>query len=162
MIHLVVGSTGAGKTTYAIQLAKEKSAVRFAIDEWMNGLFFPDLTSEVEFNWAMERITRCEDMIWLMAERIIETDKAVVLEVSASTKALRKKQLDRAKSLGVAIQVHYLDVDKDIRRQRVRQRNQEKNESYSFEVNEEMFDFVEDMFELPDDDELKDAIIIRT
>ena len=33
-LHLVCGSTGAGKTTYAIALADRLCAVRFSIDEW--------------------------------------------------------------------------------------------------------------------------------
>ena len=40
---LVVGCTGAGKTTYARQLAAELGAVRFSIDEWMMALFGPDV-----------------------------------------------------------------------------------------------------------------------
>ncbi|MGD0144992.1 MAG: ATP-binding protein, partial [Rhizomicrobium sp.] len=42
LIHLVCGSTGAGKTTYAIALAEKLKAVRFSIDEWMAALFWMD------------------------------------------------------------------------------------------------------------------------
>jgi len=39
LIHLVCGSTGAGKTTYARALSERIGAVRFSIDEWMTALF---------------------------------------------------------------------------------------------------------------------------
>jgi predicted kinase len=159
-IHLIIGSTGAGKTTYAQNLAQERSAVRFAIDEWMNKLFFPDLKSDIEYQWAMERIHRCEEMIWSMAERVLNTHVDVILEVSASTRELRQKQLQRALDIGAAVQLHFLDVDKEIRRKRVANRNKDKGDSYSFEVTDEMFDFVEDMFERPGQEELSGAIII--
>jgi adenylate kinase family enzyme len=33
MIHLIVGSTGAGKTTYAQKLKKENQGILFSIDQ---------------------------------------------------------------------------------------------------------------------------------
>ena len=42
LIHLIWGSTGAAKTTYALQLAPELGAIRFSIDEWMAALFWMD------------------------------------------------------------------------------------------------------------------------
>ena len=42
-IHFIIGSTGAGKTTYARKLASECRALPFSIDEWMHELFAPDL-----------------------------------------------------------------------------------------------------------------------
>ena len=43
LIHLICGSTGAGKTTYALELAERIGAVRFSIDEWMTALFWKSL-----------------------------------------------------------------------------------------------------------------------
>src|SRR5689334_16988583 len=42
LVHLICGSTGAGKTTYARRLADEIGAVVFSIDEWMAALFWMD------------------------------------------------------------------------------------------------------------------------
>ena len=41
-VHLEVGFTGAGKTTYAFELAAREGALRLSIDEWMITLFGPD------------------------------------------------------------------------------------------------------------------------
>lgn len=39
MIHLVCGSAGAGKTTYAGKLSRQLGALPLSIDDWMVGLF---------------------------------------------------------------------------------------------------------------------------
>lgn len=36
MIHLIIGNTGSGKTTYANQLKAELNGVLFSIDKWNN------------------------------------------------------------------------------------------------------------------------------
>ena len=41
-IHILAGSTGAGKSTYAAELCARTGAVRFSIDEWMGKLFWMD------------------------------------------------------------------------------------------------------------------------
>ena len=162
MIHFIVGSTGAGKTTYAKQLADKRDAVRFAIDEWMHTLFFPDLQQEISFDWAMQRIERCEAQIWSIAQEILSRNQEVILEISLSTQALRQKQYTQAKTLYADYQIHYLDVDKEIRRQRVQERNQYKTDTFSFEVTDEQFDFVEAMFEPLTVEERKQAIICNS
>ncbi len=70
-IILVVGCTGAGKTTYARQLADELGGLRFSIDEWMMPLFGPDVPQPIQFAWMMERVNRCEAMIWIMAQQSV-------------------------------------------------------------------------------------------
>lgn len=161
MIHLLIGSTGAGKTHYAKTLAAERRAVRFAIDDWMKRLFFPDLQGEISFAWAMERINRCEELIWSTAEDVLQRDLEVILEISMSTRELRFKQYERARSSGFPHKVHYLDIDRETRLQRVLARNKQKDDCYAFDVTPGMFEFVEGMFETPGEDELVDAIVIR-
>lgn len=160
MIHFIVGSTGAGKTTYAHKLARQRGAVLFAIDDWMHTLFFPDLEGEISFDWAMERIVRCEELIWQSALQVLSLEKEVILEISLSTRALREKHIQRAQASGMDYQIHYLDIDRHTRLERVLKRNTEKGKTYRFEVDEGMFDFVEDMFEPPAPEELEGAIII--
>ena len=63
---------------------------------------------------------------------------------------------------GYEIRLHFLDISKEIRWKRVKQRNNEKGVSYEFDVSQADFDFMETWFEKPNDDELKDGIIIRT
>lgn len=160
-IHFVLGSTGAGKTTYAIQLAHKLGGIRFAVDEWMRELYHQDMGDTINYDWIMERIGRCENKIWQEVEALLKINVPVVLELSMSTVELRKKQLDIARGFQKALLIHYLKVDSKIRWKRVDQRNKEKGASYAFHVNLEMFDFVEGMFEEPTYSEIPDLKIIE-
>lgn len=160
-IHFVVGSTGAGKTTYSLKVAQERNALRYTIDEWMHTLFFPDLRPPITFAWAMERVERCEQQIWALCRQALAQGIDVVLEISMSTVQLRDKQRAIARSMGIPYTLHYLDVDVEERRRRVVQRNREKGAAYSFEVTSDMFDFVESMFEPLTAEELREAIVVQ-
>jgi adenylate kinase family enzyme len=46
IIILIVGSTGAGKTTYARKLAEQIQAVVYSIDDWMKGLYWQDMPAK--------------------------------------------------------------------------------------------------------------------
>lgn len=70
MIYLVVGSTGAGKTTYSYKLSQDLPAVVYSIDHWMKKLYWPDMPTSPDIEWFqnnhqwyMDRIHRCENMI---------------------------------------------------------------------------------------------------
>ncbi len=162
MIHFVFGPTGAGKTSYARQLAANRNAIRFSVDEWMSALFFPDIPGELTFEWAMARVHRCEAQIWSTARQLLAQGKEVVLEISMSTKELREKQRKLAETAQFPYTLHYLDADIEVRRTRVRNRNQQKGATYAFDVNDSMFDFVEKMFEVPTQQELAGAEIVKS
>ena len=46
MIYLIVGNTGAGKTTYSHQLKEKVGGFLFSIDVWNSVLFLPDKKDE--------------------------------------------------------------------------------------------------------------------
>ena len=62
---------------------------------------------------------------------------------------------NRARNMNINPEIHFLNVAKDIRKQRVNKRNLEKDPSvYAFEVTDMMFNFMEPKFEIPDQEEL--------
>jgi predicted kinase len=159
-IILVCGSTGAGKTTYSISLAKEIDAVRFSIDPWMQRLYSKDM-KPLDFEWLMERVSRCCEQIWEVSQQILLLRGNVVLDLGFTTKAQRELFRIKAEALGVKSELHYLNVPLDLRKDRVKQRNVSKDpELYAFEVTEMMFNFMEPRFETPDDTELKNGCTI--
>lgn len=152
---LVCGSTGAGKTTYSISLASEIRAVKFSIDPWMQTLFSKDMTS-LDYSWMIERVYRCYEQIWEVSKQILALDGNLILDLGFTTKEQRQIFVSKAKELEVVAEVHFLDVPKDTRRQRVKQRNADKDpQLYSFEVTNMMFNFMESRFEAPDVQELE-------
>jgi predicted kinase len=152
--HMICGSTGAGKSTYAKALAEKIGGIHFAIDEWMVALFWKDSPDPIEFDWAVERVNRCEVQIAAMATRCVARGVPAILDLGFTKAAHRHKFADIARGAGTVVALHYLDVPADVRWTRVQQRNAQKGETYSLEVNRDMFDFVESMWEPPSEDEL--------
>jgi predicted kinase len=152
-VILVVGCTGAGKTTYARSLADEMGALRFSIDEWMVPLFGPDQPKPIQFNWMMERVNRCEAMIFAMARQAIGRGCSAVLDLGFTTKAHRDKFRSLCAEAELDVAVHFVDVDVKTRWQRVQNRNAERGDTYAMQVDRSMFDFMENMWEPPLADE---------
>lgn len=164
LIHLVCGATGAGKSTYALDLCSEIGAVHLSIDEWMVTLFWADSPDPIESEWTMERINRCELQMWSMAQQLSAYKIPVVLDLGFSTQDHRKKFVRLAHEIGLTVQLHFIDLPRDLRWQRVKERNAKREEAHSrgksvhkafeLEVDKEMFQFVEDMWEPPSDEEM--------
>ncbi len=152
-IHLIVGSTGAGKSTYSMRLATDLEAHYAAVDDWMARLYGPDRPEDAGFDWFMPRVQRCQQQILEVAQSLHAIGTSSVLELGLSTRAQRKEVLDWAKSEGIDACLHYVDVDVERRWQRVHRRNQDRGTTYRLEVTRPMFDFVEEMFEEPSAEE---------
>ena len=163
MIHLLCGSTGAGKTTYGRRLAEQIGAVRFSIDEWMSALFWMDAPDPFTPAWAMERVERCAGMIWDTAVEICRADVACVLEIGLTTAARRAQYADLARAAGFAVKLHLVDAPAEERWRRVQARNEAPDaDQLPFKLTREMFDFVETMWERPDAAELAalDGVVV--
>ena len=149
-VILVCGNTASGKSTYCMKIAKEYRAVWFSIDPWMQTLFGPDYQPDKhEFAWLSERTERCKNMIRKTAEQLIAQNIDVILEIGFGDIQSRAFYFAWGKEQGAEVVVHYLDVSAEIRRERVHKRNLEKGETFSFEVTDEMFDYMERFFVPP-------------
>lgn len=162
MIHLIVGNTGSGKTTYSNKLKEEIGGVIFSIDTWNNTLFIPDKKGGDGLEWFLERIERSESLIsnLILQLESIKTDS--ILDLGLSKFEHREKFRKFAKANGIETKLHFLNVSKEIRLQRVLERNIKKGETFEFEVTQDNFDFMETWFEAPTKLELKDGMIIKT
>jgi predicted kinase len=153
-VHLICGSTGAGKTTYAMTLAGRDGALRLSIDEWMTTLFGPDQPEAIRFAWMMERIDRCEAQMWALAEQEAAFGRPVVIDCGLTRAAHRAKWADLAAGAGLLVRQHHLDVPVAERWLRVERRNAERGPTFKMEVDRGMFDFVETLWEPPGPDEM--------
>lgn len=160
MIHLIVGSTGSGKTTYARELKRKTNGIVFSIDKWNNTLFLADKTPSDGLDWFLERIDRAEEMIMELIEQLEYSKTDSILDLGLSKLEHREKFRTFAKLKDYELQLHFLDVSKETRLNRVMQRNNEKGATFEFEVSKENFDFMETWFEIPNKNELIDGIII--
>ena len=160
MIHLIVGNTGSGKTTYANQLKQTSGGIVFSIDQWNKVLFLPDKEPEDGLEWFLERIERVEVMILRLVDQLENENTDAILDLGLSKFEHREKFRRFATDNGYSMTTHFLDVPKEIRLSRVLNRNIEKGAGYEFEVTRDHFEFMETWFEKPSDYEMKDGIVI--
>ena len=146
---LIVGCTGAGKTTYALRLAEQLGALRFSIDEWMTTLFWADSPQPIEFQWAIERVGRCEAQIMAMVRQAAARGVPAVLDLGFTRLDHRDRFRALAAEAGLTAAVHFIDVPTEERWLRVNRRNQQRGETFAMEVDWQMFDFMEGMWEPP-------------
>lgn len=154
LVHLIAGSTGAGKTTYALALAETVGGVRFSIDEWMTALFWMDSPQPLDPGWSIARVERCYTHIWTVAAQVAGCGVPMVLDLGFTQRASRARFVALARDAGLAPRLHLLDVPAGERWRRVEARNAAPGGQLDFAVTREMFDFVEGMWEAPDDAEM--------
>lgn len=158
--YLVYGPVGAGKSTYARKLAADKKAVRFAIDEWMHTLFGEDRPAAMDLAWAMARVARCETQIWSTCREILASGRDVVLELGAMRVSDRARLQSMVEAAGHRMAPCFIDAARELRWQRVAQRNKDKGDTYTFEVTPGMFEAMENYFERPGAQELARTTVI--
>lgn len=156
LVHLICGATGAGKSTYAMQLTQRLEGVRFSIDEWMHALFWPDSPQPIEPGWVMERLERCHRQIWATAVQAAGRGVPCVLDLGFTQASSRAAFVALARTAGLGVQLHFVDVPAEERWRRVEQRNGEfgGTRHLAFEITRPMFDFVEAMWEPPSEAEI--------
>lgn len=162
MIHLIVGNTGSGKTTYAKELKRRLNGIVFSIDKWNNTLFIPDKKSTDGLDWFLERIERSERVMLDLIHQLEVTKTDVILDLGLSKFGHREKFRKFAEMNSYDIKLHFLDVSKAKRLERVMKRNEEKGDTFEFEVTKENFDFMETWFEPPTEIEMQNnGIVIK-
>lgn len=160
MLHLIVGNTGAGKTTYSNRLKKEIKGIVFSIDTWNKTLFMEDKKETDGLDWFLERIERAETLMKSLILQLKDIEVPIVLDIGLSKFSHREKFRQFARENGLELRLHFLNIPKNVRKERVIKRNTEKGTTFEFEVSDENFEFMETWFETPTEKELENSIII--
>ncbi len=160
MIHLIVGNTGSGKTTYSAELKRKNNGIIFSIDKWNKTLFLSDKKPTDGLDWFLERINRAEEIIMELVKQLESVKTDSILDLGLSKFEHREKFRKFAKSNGYELKTHFLNISIGTRLERVMKRNSEKGDTFEFEVSRENFDFMENWFEKPSDTEMQDGVTI--
>ncbi len=161
MIHLIVGNTGSGKTTYSNNLKEKTKGIIFSIDKWNKTLFLPDKKAADGLEWFLERIERSETLISDLVLQLESSNTDSILDLGLSKFDHREKFRKFAEKNKFEIMTHFLDISKSTRLKRILKRNTERGLTFEFEVSRDNFEFMEGWFERPSGKELEKAIIIN-
>ena len=163
-IHLVIGPVGSGKSTFATGLARDHGAIRLTLDAWMVRLFTPDRPDTGVIEWYVERAARCVEVTWTVAQSAVDVGTDVVLEIGLLQRRERERFYQRAADLGVPVSITVVDADRDVRRQRVEERNRTPGPTFSMVVPPAIFEMASDLWEPPEPEERegRDMRFVRT
>lgn len=102
---LTCGLPGAGKTTLAKELARDRRAVRLTKDEW--------LWATGASPWDRAAGAKVEQELWRLAQEILSLGLSVVLDFGLWARAERDQMRAVARRLGVGVELHHLHVPPD-------------------------------------------------
>src|SRR4051795_1643287 len=113
---LICGLPGSGKTTLARQLASELGAVRLCPDEWKHDL-------GIDYYDEQGRV-RLEKRLWRLGEEVLGLGPRGIMEDGFWAREERDELRLAARTLGVAVELHYLEAPVDELWRRLELRNE--------------------------------------
>jgi predicted kinase len=99
---LICGLPGSGKTTLAKHLASEVPAVRLSPDEWKHDLGIDYYDEETR--------VRLEKRLWELAQELLTLGQNVILENGFWAREERDELRLGGRTLGVAVELQYLEA----------------------------------------------------
>lgn len=142
---------GAGKSTYSAGLEAQGQGVHIALDKWFAMLFSPDRPSTDVMAWYIPRKERLIQLIWAHSQRLLAAGSSVILELGLIQRDSRMAFCRMAREAGHEMVVHVLDAPLDVRRERVRCRNDEKGATFAMVVPDPVFELASKLWEPPDE-----------
>lgn len=148
-LTMICGLPGAGKTTLARQIERERGAIRLAPDEWITTLLADpaDIAERDRLRDPVEAIQ------WDLAQRLLALGCDVVLEWGFWGRAERARYRAAAEAIGARVELRYLDVPRDELLARLARRNADLPPG-TFAVTPADLDLWLGWFEPPGPDEL--------
>lgn len=149
-LHVVAGKAGSGKTTLAREIARTAPALLICEDEWMAKLA-GKIDSLPQYLEAAERV---RSVIGPLAIDVLSLGTSVVFDFAGNTFADRQWVRSIFMSAAADHLLHYLSVDDETCKARIRQRNTDRPAGVFFGVvHEEQVDEMNSYFAPPHPDE---------
>ena len=109
ILCLLVGLPGSGKTTRALEIEREHTALRLSPDEWILALYGPDL-ARPQRDAVRDPV---EALQWSVARRALALGCNVILDWGFWSRAERDHYRQQAAALGATAQLIFLDAPRE-------------------------------------------------
>jgi predicted kinase len=139
---LLCGLPASGKTTLARVLADAYGAVRLNPDEWESALDVDPFDEGFQ--------ARLEGQFWVLTQRLLTLGTSVILEWGFWARSERDDMREAARSLGVAVELRFLDAPYEELVRRVMARHA----GGGIDITERHMERYRGAFEPPTDEEL--------
>ncbi|MEQ4450670.1 AAA family ATPase [Kosakonia sp. YIM B13605] len=147
-LHLLCGKIASGKSTLASELAKTPCTVVLREDSWLSLLFKDAMTTVEDYVFYSAKL---KSAIKPHAIALLGAGVNVVLDFPANTLASRQWMMSIVKESGAPHLLHYLSVDDEICKARLRQRNAAGD--HDFAATDEQFALITRYFVEPTEQE---------
>ena len=144
-LYLLCGLPGAGKTTLAKQLERDRPVLRLTPDEWMARV--------VGDGFDEKKRAAVEALLWEIAARALRLGLDVALDFGFWSRSEREDFRARAAALGAHTKVLFVDAPDEELLRRLARRNG-NSEPDTFEVSANQLRGYSELFERPTPDEL--------
>ena len=148
-LHFFCGKMAAGKSTLAIELAKDNNAILLIEDDWLSHLYPDEITNIQDYIRYSKRL---KNMISGHVVSLLCLGVSVVLDFPANTKDQRNWFRAIYEQANVSHSLHFVDVSNDICKRQLKERSKDKPEGSAFTSDAE-FDAITKYFQAPSEDE---------
>lgn len=142
-LYVITGMPGSGKTTLSRRLALEHNAIRFEPDAWLKAL---DVSAE-----PAGLRQRVEGLQFRLTKDLLLLGVSVIVENGFWLRRERQELLEVARELGVAVELHVMDVPIEERWGRIQKRHSDASPGF---ITREKLESWERHWEPPSDAEL--------
>ena len=144
VLHLMCGKIASGKSTLATALAEQHAAILISEDRWLAALYPDEIHTVADYVRCARRIRQ---VLQPLVSKLLGSGVSVVLDVPANTVADRQWLRALADGAQVPHCLHYLAVDDDTCRGRLRVRNAAGD--HDFAATDAEFNQITSYFQIP-------------
>ncbi|WP_214269203.1 AAA family ATPase [Staphylococcus pseudoxylosus] len=148
-LYFFTGKMGAGKSTTAKKIAKDKKAVLLSEDEMLEQ-FYPNQIKT--FDDYLTYSNRIKPFVKNHVQNLLSVGTNVVMDFPGNTQKQRKWLSNIPSEIHVSHKLIYLNISDETCLQRLKQRNIENPERAHFDT-QETFNYVNQFFEVPKESE---------